>query len=305
MKKILVTGGAGFLGRNIASHLSKKGYQVIGCGRGQLNSKQIAEIGYSAWYGGSLDRNLLNKTNFLPDAVIHCAGGGSVERAIANPRGDYLDTVQTTELVLEYMRTEFPSAKFIFPSSPAVVGHSQIQPMAISLPTNPLSPYGHDRLITENICETYRHNYGLDIHIIRLFSVYGEGLQKQLFWDACSKFSNAGAVEFWGDGNQTRDFIHIQDVAELFHSVLNSESRTLSYKMNCGSGIPIKIRDVLNQLKEYFQYTDEIVFNNKDREGDPPDYCSDNIEAYEYGWSPLITLESGMRSYVNWFKSKV
>lgn len=303
MKKILVTGGAGFLGRNIATHLSKKGHEVIGCGRGQLSSQQLSAIGYSAWYSGPLSYDLLDKTNFTPDAVIHCAGGGSVEKSIKNPRNDYLDTVQTAELVLEYIRAQYPLTKFIFPSSPAVIGHSQFQPMPISLPTNPISPYGHDRLITENICETYRHNYGLDISIIRLFSVYGEGLQKQLLWDACKKFMNEGAAEFWGYGNETRDFIHIDDVVELFNLVSTCDDQTLPYKMNCGSGKAIAISDVLDILKEHFQSSAEIVFNNKTREGDPQDYLSNNSEAKEYGWRPLVKLDSGLRNYVHWFKS--
>lgn len=303
MKKILLTGGLGFIGRNIAKYLSNKGHIVIGCGRGQLNALQKTEIGYSAWYSGSLSYDLLKETNFEPDVVIHCAGGGSVEQSLASPRADYLDTVQSTELVLEFVRTMHPLAKFIFPSSPAVIGHSQTQPMSVSLPPNPLSPYGHDRLIAENICETYRHNYGLNIFIVRLFSVYGEGLQKQLFWDACSKFTNDVIPEFWGNGDETRDFIQIRDVAELLNLVINSNSKFLPYKMNCGSGKAIKIRDVLSLLKEYLKNDKEIIFNNFVREGDPRDYLSNNSESLEYGWSPSITIESGLKDYVDWFKS--
>lgn len=302
MKKILVTGGAGFLGRNIASHLSKKGHQVIGCGRGQLNSQQLAEIGYSAWYSGSLSSGLLKKINFEPDVIIHCAGRGSVENSIKSSGDDYLDAVQVTELILEYMRTRCPRAKFIFPSSPAVIGSTPNRPISVFMSTNPVSIYGYEKLLAERLCELYRHNFKMDITIIRLFSVYGIGLRKQLIWDACTKFTEDDKAEFWGNGNETRDFININDVVELFHLILNNNENLLPHKINCGSGCAYKVSDILNTLKNYFEYKGDIIFNNKIHEGHPRHYWSNNAEAYEYGWNCKVPLAQGLRDYINWYK---
>ena len=302
--KILVTGGAGFLGKNIAKYFSSHGHEVHGCGRGQLTESQKDEIGFSSWLSGSLNKHLLDQLHFLPDIVIHCAGGGSVDRSLVDPRSDYVDTVESTQIVLEYLRLQAPLAKFIYPSSPAVVGSFSNQPIAISTHPSPISAYGHDKLIAESICETYRHNYRMDIYIIRLFSVYGVGLKKQLLWDACNKFKKENPVQFWGDGNETRDFIHIEEVARLLYLVANnSNDKHLPYKMNCGSGQTHTVRDVIGLLKRHFENTPNVTFNNYIRPGHPRHYWSDNSQAYEYGWKPKSNLESGLIEYANWFKT--
>ena len=303
--KVLVTGGAGFIGRSISKYFSKEGYEVHGCGRGELSEKQQLETGFSSWHGGTVSPELLRQLNFLPDAVIHCAGGGSVDKSLENPGPDYSNSVESTKFILEYVRCYAPRAKFIFPSSAAVFGSFRNEPIAVSIPPNPISAYGHDKLIAENVCESYRNTYGLDISIVRLFSVYGKELKKQLLWDACNKFKKGDIALFWGDGSETRDFIHIKDVLELFDLVINSNIKNYPYKMNCGSGSQYNIKNIISMLRDYYRYTGEISFNNQVRIEDPRHYLSDNTESYRYGWKPKEDLNLGLEEYVTWFKSLV
>ena len=301
--RILITGGAGFLGRNLANYFSNRGHQVYGCGRGELTEMQQSVMGFTGWCGGSISPDLLNKINFEPDIVIHCAGNGLVDASLQNPRDDYLNSVQSTEIVLEHIRRYFPHVKFIFPSSPAVVGSVSNHPISILKMPFPLSTYGHGKLIVENICENYIHNYNIDIVIIRLFSLYGIGLKKQLLWDACNKFSRGGTAEFWGDGNETRDFVNIEDVAELFYLVANNKSKLLPKKMNCGSGKAYKVRDILVTLQKDFQDAGDLAFSNKIHKGHPRHYWSDNFESNQFGWHPKVKIEEALHSYSDWFKS--
>ncbi len=303
--KLLVTGGAGFLGKKIAYYFSKKGYEVIGCGRGNLSVLEQAEIGFMQWYKGTLNKSLLTQIECIPDVVIHCAGGGSVANAAKYPQDDYYSTVESTKILLEYVREHWPIAKFIYPSSPAVYGACNSQAISISLPTAPISIYGTHKLMAENYCEFYKNIYGINIYIIRLFSVYGIGLEKQILWEACSKFRDKKKAEFWGNGNETRDFIHIKDVLELFDLVINSNIKNYPYKMNCGSGSQYKIKNIISMLRDYYHYTGEISFNNQVRIEDPRHYLSDNTESYRYGWKPKEDLNLGLEGYVTWFKSIV
>ena len=235
--------------------------------------------------------------------MIHCAGGGSVDRSIEDPRTDYVNTVKSTQIVLEFFRLRAPFAKFIYPSSPAVVGSFANQPIPVLMPTAPISAYGHDKLMAENLCETYRHNYGMDITIIRLFSVYGAGLKKQLLWDACNKLKTENPAQFWGDGNETRDYIHITDVAKLFYLVCINKKKNLPHKMNCGSGISYTVKDFIGLLKQSIENSPEFIFSNLIRKGHPRHYWADIGEAHQYSWKPEINLEAGILEYANWYKS--
>lgn len=303
LMKVLITGGAGFLGANLAKYFSTKGHQVYGCGRGILTQFQQSAMGFSSWNSGPISNELLDQINCEPDLVIHCAGAGSVDVSLENPRIDYINSVQSTEIVLEHIRRRFPLAKFIFPSSPAVIGSAANHPIPVSMAPCPLSTYGHDKLIAETLCETYRHNYGLNIVIIRLFSVYGIGLRKQILWDACTKFSSGVTAEFWGDGNETRDFVNINDVADLFYLVASYKGNLLPKKLNCGGGTPFKVCDILEALRKNFEISGDILFNHKIHNGHPRHYWSDNAEAYQYGWKPRTILESGLHDYAEWFKT--
>ena len=300
---VLITGGAGFIGSNIARYFSNLGHVVHGCGRGQLTASKKSEIGFSSWLSGPISEELLSQIDFVPDVVIHCAGGGSVDRSIEDPRTDYINTVKSTQIVLEFFRLRAPFAKFIYPSSPAIVGSFANQPIPVLMPAAPISTYGHDKLMAENLCESYRHNYGLDITIIRLFSVYGTGLQKQLLWDACNKLTIENPAQFWGDGNETRDYIHITDVSKLFYLICINKKKNLPHKMNCGSGVAYKVKDVIELLKKSFENSPEFIFNNLIRKGHPRHYWADIREANQYGWGPELMLEAGILEYANWYKS--
>ena len=301
--KILITGAAGFLGSSISKKFSAMGHEVVGCGRGNLTKDNQAEIGLHKWFSGVITANFLEELNYSPDVIVHCAGSGSVIRSEESPLESYRDTVTCTEVILEFLRLRNPGAILIYPSSPAVIGASLNEALKISTSTFPISIYGIHKLIAENLCENFRRSYNLKIKVIRLFSVYGPGLRKQLLWDACKKFERQKLSEFWGDGNETRDFIHIDDVANLFYLVANQNSDHLPNKMNCGSGESRRIFDILNILKGHFDEGQTIKFNGKRRDGDPRYFWADNSEAHSYMWQPKINLEAGLYQYVNWFKS--
>ena len=299
-KNLLVTGGYGFLGRNVARYFSDLGYTVYGVGHGNWNFEEYREYGFSFWRLDDITVDSITSLNVCFDVIIHCGGSGSVAYSISNPYQDFNKTVSGTAAVLEYMRLYNPKAKLIYPSSPAVHGEHSNTPIREDALISPASPYGEFKLMAEHLCHTYVRCFSLDVNILRLFSVYGEGLTKQLLWDAANKLTQAEDAIFWGGGYETRDWIHVDDAVSLMHSVLESDLDKGSI-INAGSGISTPIKDVLKLLADQLGSHKEIQFNNVIRPGDPLYYWADTSKAVSIGWAPKVSLVLGIQRYVAWF----
>ncbi|MEZ0129524.1 NAD-dependent epimerase/dehydratase family protein, partial [Flavobacterium sp. LBUM151] len=213
---------------------------------------------------------------------------------------DFQKSVQSTLSILEYIRLQNIGCKFIYPSSPAVqgnLGHVQIEEDMVSVP---VSPYGFHKKIAEEICLSYHNNFKIDIGIIRYFSIYGSGLQKQLLWDACKKINKSSEVVFFGTGNETRDWIHVSDAASLLSHFAQNFS---GYEViNGGSGIETPINEVIDVLIKYMEKDVKIEFNGIVKEGDPLHFWADLTKSNTLKWKPTIKLKDGIKDYVQFFK---
>lgn len=175
--KILVTGSAGFLGKNVSRYFSKKGWIVCGVDHGKLDEEDFRSLEIDQWIESEISEDSLNRINKSPDLIVHCAGSGSVGFSVTNPREDFEANVSSLLPVLEFMRLKCPNAKLIYPSSSAVYGEKEGVPIKESDSLSPISPYGYHKKIAEELLESYNKNFGLNISIIRFFSLYGQGLK--------------------------------------------------------------------------------------------------------------------------------
>jgi len=298
---VLVTGATGFIGKNIAKHFSKNGWYVIGISLEKLDKKEFGKLGIREYYSGKISKSILSKVKKTPDLIVHCAGSGSVGLSLEKPKKDFEMNVGSLLEVLEFMRLRFSKSKLIYPSSAAVYGQKDDAPIKEEDSLKPVSPYGFHKKIAENLCESYSKNFNLNISIVRLFSVYGAGIQKQLLWDACEKISKAEKeIVFFGTGDETRDWIHINDVTELFLVIARSQE---SFEvLNGASGLRTKINSVLKILLKEYKKPLKIVFNNVVRKGDPKYYHADIEKIISLGWEPKVSLAIGIKDYVNYFK---
>lgn len=302
MKKVLITGAKGFLGRNITNHFFKMGYETYGIGHGDLFVDECKAIGLKYWIKSELTVDALKELNKDFDLIIHCGGSGSVGFSIENPYKDFKKTVDGTLEVLEYMRLYNPNAQFIYPSSPAVQGEHPDEPIKESFMGKPTSPYGYHKKIVEDLCRSYSEKYKLTVKIIRLFSVYGNGLKKQLLWDACQKLmAGHTKVEFWGTGSETRDFIHIDDVLSLLDTVISTDEHFMI--INGGSGEKHTICNVIELIKKFLPSTSNINFNQQVNIGNPIYYWADKGKLTDLSWSPKVSFENGVKEYVQWVKN--
>ncbi len=301
----IVLGAAGFVGRHVCRELASQGYRVHGVGHGAWTSPEWKAWGLSQWLGadisvGSLDECTAGRS---PGVLVHCAGSGAVSHSFTQPFEDFHRSVSSTAAVLEFARIHASSnPAVVLVSSAAVYGdHGQVD-LSESAPRAPISPYGFSRVASENLCEVYSRFFGVKTTIVRLFSVYGDGLRKQLLWDALNKFSR-GECAFFGTGRELRDWIHVEDAARLLCLAAKRSGQMLaSYN---GGHTKATTGEILGLLAGHAGFAQSPHFNGELLPGNPARLTADSQRAHlELNWSPSIEIESGLARYVHWFEAQ-
>jgi UDP-glucose 4-epimerase len=164
----------------------------------------------------------------------------------------------------------------------------------------PTSPYGVHKKMAEELIVEHSRLFGLKTAIVRLFSIYGEGFRKQLLWDACQRIL-ANESAFFGTGDETRDWLHASDAAELLVKAADHASSSCPI-VNGGFGESVSVRDLLNELFRLMGRADLPRFFGAQRKGDPLHYLADIKLAMDWGWAPEVTWQAGLARYVTWFK---
>jgi len=298
---ILITGACGFLGKHIARECADKGYTTVGIGHGSWSKAEWSRWGLSEWHESDITKEALRSYGGSPSLILHCAGSESVGFSLAHPAQDFDRTVVTTREVLEYIRLWRPGARVVLPSSASVYGNATRVPIAVSTPLHPVSPYGVNKQIAEQLCLSYAEHFGVAVAIVRLFSVYGVGLRKQLFWDACTRLSR-GPTIFSGSGDETRDWLHVEDAARLMLTagLFNTASRLV---INGATGIGLPTSKVVRSIANAFGDYNLAAFSGNCRPGDPVHLVADMRESEMLGWHPNRNLEVELAKYVDWFKA--
>jgi UDP-glucose 4-epimerase len=300
--KVLITGANGFLGSHCVKRFAENRDEIFAIGHKCIKDTKIQEI-----IEGEINlENLQGFKNVVFDIIVHCGGSGNVGYSLQNPLDDFNRSVNSTISVLEFARKCSPNSLVIYPSTPAVQGLHIDSPIKESDPSIPVSPYGVHKKLAEQLCLSYSHNFGVKTAIIRFFSIYGEGLRKQLIWDACNKMckSEDSEIEFWGTGEETRDWIYIDDAIYLIKKVSESNIDK-PFIVNGGSGIRCTICETLNTLAEVFNFSGKVKFNQLQKAGDPKYYLADTTIANLIGWKPKFSLQKGIENYVKWYKENV
>ena len=300
--RVLVTGAAGFLGKHVSRHAADLGCEVAGLGGAELSLEEQSRLGLAWHRPAMIDENALRSLPFRPDIVVHCAGGASVGASVSNPELDWRKTVGATNLVVAYLVKHAPDARLVYPSSGAVYGAAaDALPRDLSGITAPLSPYGWHKAQAETVIRNAASEQGLKVCIVRLFSIFGTGLRKQLLWDACQRFVTGHAV-FDGNGSERRDFLHIDDAVRLLW-LGASQASAKSPTADGGSGKGTPVADLLTRLAANFDPRPIVQFSGTQRTGDPIDMIADIRAARNWGWRPEVELDQGLAVYADWFSS--
>lgn len=297
----LVTGAHGFIGRHVCQALAAHGVTVEALGHGAWSPLEAAKWGISRWLEADITIESLNQvTNGgAVDAIIHCAGSGSVAYSYTAPFQDYQRSVTTVATVLEFVRSiAVNRPRIVITSSAAVYGDHGDVDLAESSDCAPVSPYGFHKRAAEDICRSYSRFFGLNISIVRLFSVYGEGLRKQLLWDAVNKLTY-GTPQFFGTGTELRDWIHVVDAADLLCAAAFQSRRQL--EVFNGSHEQVTTSHILGLLNALLGTQIPPVFSGEVHTGNPKRLTADtSYVRSELQWRPNISLAEGLCRYVKW-----
>ena len=297
IERALVLGAAGFVGRHVARALAANGAEVIGLGHGGWSRAEWQAWGFADFRATGVTIESMLTYGGEPDAIVQCAGSGSVAFSMTHPAQDHARNVGTTLTALEFARVHAPGCRIVLPSSAAVYGAVADLPIAIDAPLRPMSPYGVHKVAAEALCASYARHFALPVTIVRLFSIYGPGLRKQLLWDACRKIT-AGTPEFGGTGEECRDWLHVEDAAALLVAALGAADATCPV-FNGGTGRSVSNRIVLARLAEALDGP-APRFTGVARGGDPDVYEAD-MAVTPGGWHPKRRIEEELAAYARWF----
>ena len=315
MKKIVVTGCAGFIGSSISSELLSLGYTVLG-----IDS-------LSSYYDINIKRaNLRNlesfeKFHFLKksinhliekdfnthkwDLCVHLAASPGVLPSVDNAEEYHLNNVTGTSNLLKTLN-EVGIKKIIFASSSSVYKDNGIGLFKEQEnETSPLSPYGKTKLKGESLLAEYHKKMGFDVLILRLFSVYGPKIRPDL---ALFKFANAmlenKPISIYGDGTSQRDYTNIKDVVKGMLAAIRfiGENNSIMEIINIGNGNPIRLNTLIKLLEKELQISAQV--NYIDSKKAEMQYTGANISKARsiLSYNPDIEFKRGVHEFIHWFK---
>jgi UDP-glucose 4-epimerase len=302
LNSILLLGSNGFIGMNLVSWFRERGVYVIGIDQAvtpdntlklQLPHKFAQLRLPDAQFAEILHR-------YQPNVVINAAGPASVSASINDPCNDFQESVGVNVFVLDAIRKNLPECKYLYLSSAAVYGNPINLPITENHSLMPVSPYGYHKMICETMIQEYCNIYGIKASILRIFSVYGPGLKKQILWDIyCKSLSNAD-VNLFGTGEETRDFIYVRDLARAVYMLTRQSLYNCSvFNVASGNSYPIKAlsKKYLSALK---MDNTNVIFSGEPKRGDPEKWCAEISKLLSFGYSPRYSLEQGLTEYAEW-----
>ena len=237
----------------------------------------------------------------MPDLILHCAGSADVNKSVNAPLEDLRGNYITTEnLLFAIKNNKLQQCRFVLFSSAAVYGNPLFLPMDEQQPINPLSPYALHKRAAEEACEFMHRNYHLDVKILRIFSVYGPGLKKQIFWDMYRKIAETGSLQLYGSGDESRDYIYIDDLVSAV-SIISETAPFEDIYFNIANGEEITIREAaLIFAANAGLDKSKISFMGTRREGDPINWRADISKLKKLGYLKSVSFSQGISNYIAW-----
>lgn len=305
---ILVTGGAGFIGTHLVDALVSRGYEVT-----VLDKKTAAERAFVHPDAGIIQADITRPDTMslvkalAPDIIVHLAANANVAKSVADPVMDAEVNYLATARLLETAK-DMNVKSFVFASTGGALSSEETTlPTPEHQPAAPLSPYAKHKLASEAIGDFYHKNDGLPFLALRFSNVYGPR-QSATMGEAnviatfASRMANDEATSVNGSGNQTRDYVYIDDVVD---AILRSLERThADTPINIGSGIETSVNEIHEALR---RITGSVILptHKPAPKGEPMRSCLDITKAERMlGWKPTIPLEEGLKRTAAWYQSQ-
>jgi UDP-glucose 4-epimerase len=286
--RVLITGSRGFIGGSLGRSLAASGHEVLGLGR--------ASQPLDGWPAGYVQADVASADltgvvdAFRPDAILHAAGPASVSASFLSPQEDLRASLSTWANVLESARRSEAEPVVVIFSSAAVYGQPPL-PAGETAPVAPISPYGFHKAACELLAREYAECFGQRVLVCRLFSVLGPRQRRLLVWELYERLRGPDE-EVWldGTGRESRDYLHVDDVAAAVEGLLGSGAAaagTCSI-VNIGRGEETTVSDLADQLRDLLAPEKAVHWHGNARPGDPARWCADvsRLRALVPEWKP-------------------
>jgi UDP-glucose 4-epimerase len=304
--KALVTGGGGFIGSNLVRSLIEEAASVVVLDNfsSGFRSNLLAEA--VVIEGDVRSEDDVERSMRGADVVFHLAASVGNARSIEDPIRDSEINVIGTLRILQVAR-RLGVRKVVSSSSAAIFGELRQLPIREDHPAEPDSPYGASKLAAEKMCLAFAKLYGMDVTCLRYFNVYGENQRFDAYGNVIPIFVHRMLgglpLHIYGDGLQTRDFVHVSDVVQA--NMLAARTPGISGAYNIGSGRSVTINHLADLIVALSQVP-VLVEHAEPRSGDVRDSRADISSArHAFGYAPRVALETGLGSYVRWVESQL
>jgi len=314
MMNVLVTGGAGFIGSHVCERLLAAGHAVWALDdlnafydpalkRRNLADIQALHKPFVFTEGDVADRSCLARLfgGVKFDQIIHLAARAGVRPSLEEPALYQRVNVEGTANILEAARAG-GVAKLILASSSSVYGINTKVPFAESDPVfSPISPYAASKLACEALGHVYHHVHGMDIVMLRFFTVYGPRQRPDLAIHKFARLIAAGQpIQVFGDGSSARDYTYIADIVD---GIMACVRQTFGYEIiNLGGSNPVKLSRLIELLERALGKKARVE-RRPDQPGDVPRTWADAAKAGRLlGYAPRVRMEEGLALFVDWFR---
>ena len=303
---VLVTGGAGFIGSNIVNLLVEEGHDVTVLDNllsgHRVNLKPFPQARFVE--GDIRDEAVVDEVVNGVDVLFHLAASVGNKRSIEHPLLDSEINVMGTLRLLEAARRH-GVRKFVFSSSAGIFGELKTLPIREDHPCEPDSPYGASKLGAEKLCLAYSRLYALEAVCLRYFNVYGVNQRYDAYGNVIPIFAQrllrGEPLTVYGDGEQTRDFVNVRDVAQANYQAGTTPGVQGAFNIASATRITI------NRLAELMGAASErapIIVHGAPRAGDVRHSLADISAARAaFGYEPAVGLEEGLAEYLQWAKA--
>jgi UDP-glucose 4-epimerase len=308
--KILITGGAGFIGSHLCDKYTAEKHTVLCLDNfmsgNLMNVRHLLDYSNFKLVKGDIrSRQLVDRLMQGVDIVLHLAAQIHVDRSYVEPGLTYQVNVMGTQKILEAARMHDPK-RVVFASSSEVYGSAKYVPIDEKHPLAAPHPYGASKIAADRMCNAYSQTYGMDIAVLRIFNTFGPRQRDIGYGGVISIFTRRVLSEIppiiYGDGQQTRDYTYIHDIVRGYDLVVNFSKR-VQEPLNMGTGKEVSISDLADKIIRLSRKDGKVEpVHVEPRIGEVQRLIADSKRAKELlGWQPKYMLDQGLQEFIEWY----
>ena len=301
--KIVITGGAGFIGSHVTKLLCDLKHDVIVVDNLSFGYRKFVDNRAHFVKGNIGNISLMKRVLKGSDIVIHLAASSIIQFSYEDPVSYFHNNLTNGIILLEAMRAE-NVRKIIYSSTAAVYGNPKRTPVKEKDTTEPVNAYGASKLAFELALRTYYYTYGIHSVSLRYFNAYGPRDEQQPATRAVPMWVKAiladKPVEVYWQAKQMRDYVYVTDIAKAHVAVLSAKG-CITY--NIGSGEGVVMKDIIKQIEKIAGKKLKII-DRGERKGDPGKLVADTTKIQkEIGWKPEVSLGEGLKKTIYYYQN--